>query len=516
MKRIILLASALLLVAGTALFAGGGGESMAIGQSALRVAIAGEPKSVAAWHTGSWNDQIPGRSIYQGLVALDYDSMQPVGLLAESWEWNDDGTAVTFNLRRGVKFHDGTDVNADAVKFTIDRYMMETVPPDDRPSLRRSQFAPVQSFEKVDDYTVRFTLNEPLRPFLAQLTQRPGMILSPTAVQADPQDFERNPVGSGPFIISRWQHNANIELTRNPDYWNPDEPHLDAVRVFHTVDPTVELAMIRTGEVDFAESIRQADVTLVQDRSDLVLEENFGGRYEIIIFRLGDGPPWDNRNFRRALAYATDREELVETQWEGHGAPAYIPIGPAFGVWHNPDMQPLKYDLQAAKNELAQAGYPNGIDIPLPCPATTERLQHCEVLRELWAPAGINATIDSRPASGHWGSWVQGDFSMIVSWRAARPDPHINIQRVFHSQGFSNPMRYNNPQVDVLIDQAGAEYDVSAAKLLYDQVQDLVVNDAVEIYQAYPSEYHVRKQELKGYGFYLNGAFRFRDWWLER
>ena len=101
MKRIILLAGALLLVAGTALYAGGGGEQMAIGQSALRVAIAGEPKSVAAWHTGSWNDQIPGRSIYQGLVALDYDSMQPVGLLAESWQWNDDNTAVTFNLRGG-------------------------------------------------------------------------------------------------------------------------------------------------------------------------------------------------------------------------------------------------------------------------------------------------------------------------------------------------------------------------------------------------------------------------------
>ena len=119
MNRISLLIMALLLAVGTTLVsAGGSGDASAISQSALRLAIAGEPKSVAAWHTGSWNDQVPSRSIYQPLVALDYDTLQPTGLLAESWEWNDDSTAVTFHLRRGVKFHDGSDLDAADVKHS--------------------------------------------------------------------------------------------------------------------------------------------------------------------------------------------------------------------------------------------------------------------------------------------------------------------------------------------------------------------------------------------------------------
>jgi len=453
--------------------------------------------------------------VYSGLIRNNVNN-EIVPDIAESWDVSNDGKTITFNLRKDAKFTDGAPVNADAVKWTIDRYMSpDLIEPQGLPSRRNKQLSEVESFDKIDDYTVSFTLKRPFRPFLANLTQRPGMILNPAAIQADPYGSEASgAVGSGPFKITRWRPEASLVLSANPTHYNPDAPYVDSIKVYHSADQTVRLAMIRTGDVDFAESIRGLDVSLV-DKTGLVLEENSGGRVEVMIVHTWAAPPFDNRNFRRAMALSLDRETMVDVLWEGRANPAYIPTGPAYGVYHNPDLQPLKYDLEKAKAELAKAGYPNGVDIPLPCAGTTAKLTHCAVLQDLWAAAGIRATIEPKIPSGHWGHWTQGQFPFIISWRAARPDPHINIQRVFHSEGFSNPMKYSNATVDALIDQAGAEYDTAKAKALYDEIQDIVVNDAVEIYQVNPSEYHVRKDKIKGYGYYLNAAFRFRDWWIE-
>lgn len=460
---------------------------------------------------------LPYYGIYQSLVKLDAQN-QVKPDLGQSWDISADGTVLTFQLQRNAKFHDGTPFNADAVKFTYDRYMSDKTTVENKTNLRRSQMADIASVTKVDDYAIKITLKQPTRPFLALITERPGFILSPTAVQKDPDLFQRKPVGTGPYMVSEWTPLEKIVMVKNSSYWDSAEPLLDQITEWGIPDQSVKFAMVRTGEADIVDSMRLSDLPLAERNSNLKISKNYGGRFEIIGITVDRNAPYNNEHFRKALGYALNRQALIDAFWQSQAEPAYLPIGPASGVWFNPTLQPLKFDLAKAKEELALAGMPNGVEFKFPCASTTADLQHCEVLQSVWQQAnlGIKAVIDPKPAAGHWTDWVQGKFDMIQSWRAGRPDPHINIQRIYHSKGFSNPGHYSNPEVDKLIDEVGKIYDVAKAKALYDQIQSIAQSDGHEIIQAYPYSFITMQTRLQGYAYYIDEIIRVRDLWLQK
>ncbi len=485
----------------------------------LRIAGGGVVKdTLDPTYSEDFYSLIPFYGIYQSLVMLDANSqVQPD--LASRWEVSADGTALTFKLRQNVKFHDGTPFNADAVKFTYDRYLSDqTGKVLNKGNLRRSQLADISSVTKIDDSTVKITLKQPSRPFLALITERPGFILSPTAVQKNEDLFQRRPAGTGPYMATDWFPAEKITLVKNDSYWNPNEPYLDQVTHLSVPDASVRFAMVRTGDVNIVDAIRTTDLSLAERNADLKISKNFGGRFDIIGITVNRSAPYNNEHFRKALGYALDRKALIDAVWQGQAEPGYTPIGPASGAWYDPTIQPLKFDLAQAKSELALAGFANGVEFKFPCSANTVDLARCEAIQSVWAKAnlGIKAVIDPQPAASHWTDWVEGKFDMIQSWRAGRPDPQITIQRIYHSKGFSNPARYGNPEVDKLIDQAGQTYDVAKAKALYSQIQSTAQSDGHEIIQAYPYTFIAMQKSLQGYAYYIDETIRIRDLWIQK
>ena len=388
MQRIILLASALLLLAGTALFAGGGGESVAIGQSALRVAIAGEPKSVAAWHTGSWNDQIPGRSIYQGLVALDYDSMQPVGLLAESWEWNDDNTAITFNLRRGVKFHDGSDFDAADVKHSLENAANPEIGLTVHTLLRDLDHVAI-----VDDHTVVVHLTQPNNSFLAIIMDEAWIV--PEGML--PEELKTNPIGTGPFMFEAWDRGQEIRLTKFDDYWEEGLPYLDGVVIKFIPDIDVRIAQYRQGDLDMILNVPAARVPEMRPISSIPILEsdkilNTGIYFVLLNNRIA---PFDNELVRQAFSYAVDRDQFIRGVAGGFSSARATLI--ADDSPHSiSDVENDYYpqNIAKARELLAQAGYPDGIEFELMWHRTGPQWETgAQIIQASVKDAGIDITL---------------------------------------------------------------------------------------------------------------------------
>ena len=235
--------------------------------------------------------------VFNTLVGLDR-SFNVVPELARAWQVSPDGKRVTFQLQRGVKFHDGTDFNADVVKWNIERIL----DPQNK-SPQRSQLEPaVAAVTVTDPYTVVFELKKPFAPLLAALAERPGFMVSPAAVKQAGADFGRRPVGTGPFRFVEWVADSQLTLERFPDYWDKGKPYLDRVTFRIVPDPTVRLTMVRTGEVDIATDVDAKDVPALQGEAALrVSEVRPPARWTALQWHV-DQPPFNNKALRQAIA----------------------------------------------------------------------------------------------------------------------------------------------------------------------------------------------------------------------
>ena len=243
--------------------------------------------------------------VFNTLVALDR-GFNVVPELARSWQVSPDGKRVTFQLQRGVKFHDGTDFNADSVKWNIERILdPQTKSP------QRAQLEPaIASVAVVDPYTVAVELKKPFAPLLAALAERPGFMVSPGAAQKLGQDFGQRPVGTGPFRVVEWLRDSQVTLERFPDYWEKGKPYLDRVIYRVVPDPTVRLTMVRTGEVDIATDVDAKDIPSLRNETSLrVSEMKPAARWTALQWHV-DEPPFNNKariTTRRAYGFRTFR-----------------------------------------------------------------------------------------------------------------------------------------------------------------------------------------------------------------
>src|SRR5262249_18373226 len=281
--------------------------------------------------------------IYNTLVGLDR-GFNVVPELARSWQIAPDGKRVTFQLQRGVKFHDGTEFTAETVKWNVERILN----PENK-SPQRSQLEPaVASVSVIDPHTVAFGLKKPFAPLLAALADRPGFIASPAAVKQAGPDFGRHPVGTGPFRFVEWVADSQVTLERFPDYWDKGKPYVDKV-VFRIVpDPTVRQTMLRTGELDIATDLDAKDVPTLQADANLKASEmRPASRWTALQWRV-DKPPFDSKPLRQAIALGIDRNELKEVLLRGFGEPARGPVVPGLW-WSNPSLKGYGYDPVEAR-----------------------------------------------------------------------------------------------------------------------------------------------------------------------
>lgn len=476
----------------------------------LRYARNFDGKTLDPHYSVQWAERYVLYCVYNTLVALDSE-FNVVPELAESWDVSEDGTDLTFHLRDGVTFHDGTEFNAEAVKWNIERVL----DPDNN-SPQRSQLEPaIESVEVLDDLTVIFHLKQPFRPLLAALAERPGFIVSPTAVEEYGEDFGLNPVGTGPFRFVEWIPDSRVVVERNEDYWDEGMPYLDRIEFLHVPEGQVQMTMLRTGEADIIDELTPTLLPLLENDEGVKLAELqsfrfIGWQWDVT------KPPFDNKLLRQALAYGVDREEIKESIFAGTGRAATHPEGG--GWWYDPtlDTEGYTYDPEKAQELLAEAGYPDGFSFNLTVAGNEYWQTIGQAIQAQLSEIGVDAQIETVNPADSYQLVVEDKTDWTPTRWAPRADVHGRMFILFHSDGFANTTEFSNARVDELIDEAATIYDTSEAAPLYHEAERIVVEEAPYVYLHWPSEWAAMRTSVHDFEWIPDLIMRLRYLWIDQ
>lgn len=477
----------------------------------LRVAIPLGFQTLSPFHGVDYREQLANFAIYNSLVEAD-ENFNIMPSLGQSWDISGDGKAVTFYLQKGVKFQDGTDVNAEAVKWNFDRVL----DPQWGANTMRNLFGPnVSKVEAKDPYTVTVYLNRPYRPFLGALSMAYFRIISPTAWEKLGKDgFSRNPVGSGPFKLKDWVVGSSVTLGKNGNYWEPGKPYLDAIKFIDAPDKIIRTALLRTGEADLLDEVEGREVDLLKTSPNVKLVTHESGRW-IAIGIDSKKKPWDSLALRQAATYAIDKQKIVDTWLEGKGR-----VGYTLGVgWYAtpPDYKPYQYNLQKAKEKLVEAGYAQGLTVDYQCRSIDVELQLCEMVQSMLGQIGIKTNIVP-VIMANWYIEREADrisFGYIGAF--PRPDPDVQLRSNLHSSGnYAKKIGLKNPEVDKLLDEAIGIYDTAKAGALYIKAQQLAFDEAKDITLFHPTVYAGLNKKVQNFVWIPDTLVRLRDIWIEK
>ena len=447
-----------------------------------------EPKSMDPHVVTAVNDFRILVNVYDGLVRYQSGTLEVEPALAESWEISADGLTYTFTLRDGVRFHDGTPFNAEAVKFNFDRMLDESHPfHDTGPFPLSFFFGSIASTEVVDDLTVRFTLSEPYGPFLSNLAYPTGLIVSPSAVETHGADFGRNPSGTGPFLFSVWESNRQVALERNANYWD-GAPPLRGVVFRPITDANARVTEMLSGGIDMMVEVPPDNVALFNEDPQFTLHEQAGPHLWFLILNLRE-PPFDDVRVRQAVNYAIDKQSLVDDVLQGTATVATGPTPAAFSWAYNESLEPYPHDPDKARALIAEAGYGDGVEITFyvteggsgmldPVPMGT-------AIQADLAEVGIDAKIETYEWNtflGRVNPGLEGKADMAeMAWMTNDPDtlPFLALRTAaMPEEGGFNSGYYSNPAVDALLEDARRSTDQAERARLYREMQEIVYEDA--------------------------------------
>ncbi len=468
-------------------------------------------------------------NLYENLVTYADTTTEIVPELATRWEISEDGLHYTFHLRPGVKFHDGTSLDAAAVLFSLDRQRAMT-PPHPFHSVG-GPYTYWQSMgmddiladlKAPDESTVVFTLARRNAPFLANLAMGFAAIVSPTAAQKHGEDFFKFPTGTGPFRFVEWVKDDRIVLERNPDYWGA-KPYLDKV-VFRSIpENTVRLLALESGEIAGMDGINAELAKRLETNAGFTLLKQPGMNVGYLAMNM-DKPPFDKLEVRQALNYAVQREAIVKGLYGGYGTPAVNPMPPT--LWgYNHSIVGYAYDVAKAKELLAAAGFPNGFKTELwamtgPRPYMPDPLKVAEAIQSDLTAVGVDATLKTL----EWGTYldqVQGGKApmCLLGWTGDNGDPDNFLYVLLGKSSTRLPAQnvafYRSDEVDALLRKAQEEPDVVKRTALYEEAQALIHRDAPWVPIAHMTQLVGFRRNVHGYPMHPTGKVRFRSVWIE-
>jgi peptide/nickel transport system substrate-binding protein len=471
--------------------------SGAAGNSEIVISLNADPPKLDPAQSSAFVDRQVLNNICDKLADIDAQG-KIVPMLATEWTISDDKLAYTFRLREGVKFHDGTDFNADAVKANLARDMTDKSP-------RRTELSSVQSVDVVDSKTVKFTLKQPFAPFLSVLTDRSGMIVSPKAAQEMGDDFLTKPVCSGPFMFQDRVKGDHITLVRNPNYWQPGLPKAAKLTYKIFTDPNVALVNLRSGQVDFIDSVPAKEVPNVQQDSKFAVVNQAGFGYQGIYLNTTK-PPLDNKAVRKAIDLLIDRDALVKVVFSGTATPGHSPFAPSHFAFGDSD----KYDkpnLDQAKKLLADAGVSN-VSFTLKTGTAPVNVQVAQLIQNFLKPAGIDMQIEKLEFGTQLDQTDKGDFQASALGWSGRPDPDLNIYDFVFTGGANNDSQFTNPTVDEQLKIARAESDEAKRKAAYDQVMQVLKDEVPYVYLYHQNNVFAMSAQVTGYTYVADGIIR--------
>jgi peptide/nickel transport system substrate-binding protein len=408
--------------------------------------------------------------VYETLFTRNPETMEIEPLLAESYETPDDTTWI-IKLKEGIKFHDGTDFNAEAVKYTFDKFRdPKTAAP------RASLLEPVESVTVIDDYTVEIKTKYPYGPLLAALSHTNASIVSPKADQS--QDLMKEPVGTGPFKFVSWTPGDQVVLEKNEEYWQ-GAPKLDKV-VFKVVpEVTTAISMLQTGKVHFIDAIPTEQLKRVESLKNVEVIKKEGTPVYYMGFNM-EKEPMNNPEFRQAVAYALDREAYVN-KLNGLGVKGNSVIGPkVFGFDESADKAGYEYNLEKAK-ELVKKNNFGDKELTILVANRDSYMLMAEIAQSQLTEAGLKVSIETM----EWGTFLdtarEGNYDItFLGWSNVTADGSELLYPNFHSDniGASNRVRYNNPEFDQLVEESRMNIDQDVRKQKLNEANQLLVKDA--------------------------------------
>jgi peptide/nickel transport system substrate-binding protein len=411
-----------------------------------------------------------GRIVFAGLCDKLFDideKLHIVPQLATGYEWADDRTLV-IHLRSGVKFQNGEVLDAAAVKYSLERHLTM------QGSFRKSEISSIDHVEAVDPATVRIVLKNPSGGFLAQLTDRSGMIYPPKATEAAGKDFSQHPVCSGPFKFVERVPQDHVTLERFADYWDAKNVHFDKVVYQVFVDSSVRLANLKAGTSDLAEYIAPTDVAAVKadTRLKLVVSDALG--YSGITNNLDNGsrsntPYGKNALVRQAFDAAIDRAALVDVVFNGMMAPSVQAVSQS-SPFYDEALAPPQRDLAKAKALLKQAGVSLPVKLELLTPNQPDTMQQAEVIQSMTAEAGFEVHIQAIEFASSLQASARGEYEAYVIGWSGRVDIDGNTYQFLYTGQGNNVSHYSNKTVDKLLDEGRGTTDTAKRRAAYQQL----------------------------------------------
>jgi len=510
MRRWSALVVVVFLVAGLAVTASGQGGKRG---GTLRAALDADPPNLDPHLSGSAVDRQVFQNIFDKLVDTD-DTLAIVPMLATSWTFSQDARTITFKLQPGVKFHDGTPFNAEAVKYNFDRMQDPKFP-----STRRSEIRPVTRVVAVDPTTVQIVLERPHSPLLYVLTDRVGMMVSPAAAQKAGTTFALHPVGTGPFMFVDRVPQDHITLDRNPAYWGKGLPYLDRIVFRPITNDNSRVANVKSGDVDIINLVPLPVVkTLVQEAAQP------GARFKVLehgafawtgISLNVTKPPFDNKLLRQAFNATLDRDVIANVVLQGAAYPAYAPF-PNGTAAYDPAWKLPPRSVQAAKDKLQAAGRPGGFAFSLLILPGQQRQATAEAIQAMAAEAGIQVKIEivEQGTLVDQTTRVQAQ-SALIEW-SGRPDPDFDLYPFVTQSGIGafNYTGYTNARVQTLLDAARLLNDMGQRRRAYREVVQILSDDLPYAWVFFPKEYKLVSTRVHGFVHVPDGMMRLRTVWL--
>ncbi|WP_108839095.1 ABC transporter substrate-binding protein [Tateyamaria sp. Alg231-49] len=425
-------------------------------------------------------DSVLYSNVFEGLTRFMGDGSVVPGL-AESWEISDNGLTYTFSLREGVTFHDGTTMDAEDVKFTLDRILDE-----ESANAQKALYAAISGVEVVDPSTVRVTLSEPNGNMLFNLAWGDAVIVAPESIE----NIKQQPIGTGPFKFDSWTQGDSIEISQYGDYWG-EQPALTEATFKFISDPTAAFAAMMAEDVDVftgfpaPENLPQFDA---DPRFQVLIGSTEG---ETILSTNNKQAPFDDVRVRQALAHAIDRQAIIDGAMFGYGTP----IGTHFAP-HNPAYVDLTgesaFDPDKARALLAEAGMPDGFETTLHLPPPSYARRGGEIIAAQLAEVGITAEI----INVEWAQWLETVFR----------GKNFGLTIVSHTEPmdigiYANPdyyFQYDNPAFQELMSTLNATTDPEARNSLMAEAQQIIAGDAVNGYLFQLAQLSVAKADVQG------------------
>ena len=504
------------------------------------------------------NELDPGNSIgfyvvdnlFEGLVKFKIGSTNIEPCLASSWEISDNGKEITFYLRKGIQFHDGTAFNADAVIFSFARQYDPNHPYHQfgKWAVWSSMFSgDIDRIEKIDDYTVKLVLKRPNASILSSLAMCAMSIVSPTNAKQYKEEAFKYPCGTGPFKFVEWVKSDHVTLEANEDYWR-ERAQLDRL-IFKVIpDLSARLMALEVDEVQGIEYPDPVDFNRIKEHDDLVLITEPGMNVGFIAMNTGYGymdsnknglkdaneplvktpgyfEPLTKKNVRQAINMAIDKQSIIDNIYMGRAIKAKNGM-PPFMLGYNDKIKDYPYDLERAKELLAESGYPNGFEVtlhitPVSRPYMFDPPRIAEAIQSYLAAVGIKVKILQLDLSYFLLELLEGKHQMCLGgWFGDNGDPDNFMNVAYGTNSTSigtaaNFAFYINEQAQELLSKALVTYDEEERATYYREVQEMIHEDAGWVYLAHETLNMVVWNNIKGFVPNPTGRLFFYPVWIE-